>query len=150
MRRLLDIGQARTTQLLPASRQLSRVNPKLHTPVLSCIAIGILSAIPFLQFAGVAYIAIAATGMIYLSYLIGNLALFRARLRGWPKTRAPFSLGRWGLTINIAALLYGGGMFLNMMWPRAATNPRPKPTGCARHRAASFHRCSREKELRLA
>lgn len=121
----LCFGMARD-QTLPASRQLSRVNPNLHTPVWSCIAIGILSAIPFLQFAGVAYIAIAATGMIYLSYLIGNFALFRARLRGWPKTRAPFSLGRWGLTINIAALLYGGGMFINMMWPRAATNPRPK------------------------
>lgn len=23
------------------------------------------------------------------------------------------------------AIVYGGGMFLNMMWPRAATNPRP-------------------------
>jgi amino acid transporter len=111
---------------LPASRYLSRVNPRLHTPVLSCIAIGVLSAIPFVQFAGVAYIAIAATGMIYLSYLIGNLALFRARLRGWPRTRAPFSLGRFGLPINLVALAYGGGMFLNMMWPRAATNPRPK------------------------
>ncbi len=84
-----------------------------------------LSAIPFIQFAGVAIIAIAATGMIYLSYLIGNLALFRARLRGWPKTKAPFSLGRWGLPLTVGALLYGGAMFVNMLWPRAATNPRP-------------------------
>jgi urea carboxylase system permease len=120
----LCFGMARD-ETLPASRQLSRVNPKLHTPVLSCIAIGLLSAIPFLQFAGVATIAIAATGMIYLSYLIGNLALFRARLRGWPKTRAPFSLGSWGLPINALALLYGGAMFINMMWPRLSTNPRP-------------------------
>ncbi len=56
------------------------MNPELHTPVWSCIVVGILSGIPFIQFAGVAIIAIAATGMIYLSYLIGNLALLRARL----------------------------------------------------------------------
>jgi amino acid transporter len=111
---------------LPGSRYLSKVNPGLHTPILSCIAIGVLSGIPFIQFAGVAYIAIAATGMIYLSYLIGNISLFRARLRGWPRARAPFSLGRWAMPVNVLALVYGGGMFLNMMWPRAATNPRPK------------------------
>jgi len=110
---------------LPASKHLSKVNPKLHTPVLSCIVVGLLSAIPFIQYAGVAIIAIAATGMIYLSYLIGNLALLRARLRGWPKTKAPFSLGKWGLPLTVLALLYGGSMFLNMLWPRAATNPRP-------------------------
>jgi amino acid transporter len=98
----------------------------LHTPVFSCLAIGLLAAIPMIQFAGVAVIAIAATGMIYLSYLIGNLALFRARLRGWPKSKAPFSLGRWGLPLNIVALAWGGGMLINMAWPRAATNPRPK------------------------
>jgi amino acid transporter len=113
-------------ETLPGSRFLQRVNRDWHTPVWSCIAIGVLAAIPFIQFAGVAYIAIAATGMIYLSYLIGNLALFRARLRGWPRAKAPFSLGRWALPLNVLALAYGGGMFVNMMWPRAATNPRPK------------------------
>jgi urea carboxylase system permease len=110
---------------LPASRHLSKVHKDLHTPILSCIVIGLLSAIPFIQYAGVAIIAIAATGMIYLSYLFGNLALLRARLRGWPKAKAPFALGRWGLPLTVLAILYGGAMFVNMMWPRAATNPRP-------------------------
>jgi urea carboxylase system permease len=112
---------------LPASKHLSRVNPKLHTPFWSCIVIGVLSGIPFIQFTGVAIIAIAATGMIYLSYLIGNFALLRARLKGWPKSKAPFSLGKWGLPLTVLAIAYGGGMFINMMWPRAATNPRPNP-----------------------
>ena len=40
-----------------------------------------------------AIIAIAATGMIYLSYFLGNIAIMRARTRGWPRTRAPFRLG---------------------------------------------------------
>ena len=78
-----------------------------------------------LQYAGAGIIAIAATGMIYLSYFIGNIALMRARLRGWPKTTAPFSLGRWGMPLNVLALAWGGGMLINFAWPRVATNPRP-------------------------
>ena len=121
----LCFGMARDDRL-PGSRWLAKVQPKLHTPVLSCIVIGALAAVPMIQYAGVAVIAIAATGMIYLSYLIGNFALLRARLRGWPRAKAPFSLGRWGLPINVLALAWGGGMLVNMAWPRATTNPRPK------------------------
>src|SRR5579864_1102794 len=120
----LCFGMSRDNTL-PGSKYLSKVNRDWHTPIFSCIAIGILSGIPFIQFAGVTYIAIAATGMIYLSYLIGNFALLRARLNGWPKTKAPFALGRWGLPLTVLAIAYGGGMFVNMLWPRAATNPRP-------------------------
>jgi amino acid transporter len=121
----LCFGMARDDRL-PASRFLSKVNPELHTPIWSCIAIGVLAGIPMIQFAGVAVIAIAATGMIYLSYLIGNLALVRARLRGWPRAKAPFSLGRWAMPVNLLAIAWGGGMLINMAWPRVATNPRPK------------------------
>jgi urea carboxylase system permease len=112
--------------VLPASKQLSWVHPRLHTPIGACIAVGALAFIPMLQYAGAGIIAIAATGMIYLSYFIGNLALFRARLRGWPKTRSTFSLGRWAVPLNVLALAWGGGMLINFAWPRAATNPRPK------------------------
>src|SRR5207302_3563540 len=122
----LCFGMSRDDRL-PISKLLSKVNPRLHTPIGSCIAIGIFAGIPMIQFAGVAIIAIAATGMIYLSYLIGNLALLRARLRGWPRAKAPFALGRWGLPINLLAIAWGGGMLVNMAWPRAATNPRPSP-----------------------
>jgi hypothetical protein len=111
---------------LPASRALSWVHPQLHTPIGSCVAVGALAFIPMLQYAGAGIIAIAATGMIYLSYFIGNLALVRARLRGWPKAAAPFTLGRLGLPLNLLALAWGGGMLVNFAWPRVATNPRPK------------------------
>jgi urea carboxylase system permease len=110
---------------LPASKQLRWVHPKLHTPVGSCIAIGVLAFIPMLQYAGAGIVAIAATGMIYLAYFIGNIALMRARLRGWPKAAAPFALGRWGIPLNVLALAWGGGMLINFAWPRVATNPRP-------------------------
>jgi hypothetical protein len=67
--------------------------------------------------------------MIYFSYFLGNLAILRARLKGWPKTKAPFSLGRWGLVVNIIGLVYGGAMLLNFAWPRAASNPTPTQSG---------------------
>jgi hypothetical protein len=82
-----------------------------------------------IQFAGAAIVAIAATGMIYLTYFICNVAVMRARLKGWPRTRAPFSLGKWGIPISIAGLVYGGAMLVNIAWPRAATNPTPNETG---------------------
>jgi len=124
----LCFGMARDDRL-PGSTWLKNVNRDLHTPVWTCIAIGVLAFIPMLQYAGAGIIAIAATGMIYLAYFIGNLALMRARLRGWPRVKAPFSLGRWGVPLNVLALAWGGGMLVNFAWPRAATNPTPKQTG---------------------
>ena len=83
---------------------------------------------PFIQYAGVSIIAIAATGMIYLSYFLGNIVILRARTRGWPRVGAPFRLGRWGMVVNVVALLYGGAMLVNFAWPRAASNPKPNQT----------------------
>jgi urea carboxylase system permease len=123
----LCFGMSRDNQL-PGSKFLSRVSPTLHTPVWSCIAVMAIAAIPFIQYSGAAIIAIAATGMIYLSYFLGNIVIMRARLRGWPRRPAPFKLGRWGLLVNIVALLYGGAMLINFAWPRAASNPKPNQT----------------------
>jgi amino acid transporter len=123
----LGFGMARDNQL-PASGLLRRVAPRLHTPIWTCIVIAVLAAVPFLQYSGAGTIAIAATGMIYLSYFLGNLAILAARLRGWPKARAPFRLGRWGIVINVVGLLYGAGMLVNFAWPRVASNPEPKQT----------------------
>jgi amino acid transporter len=123
----LCFGMARDNQL-PISKPLSRVSPSLHTPVWTCIVIALLSAVPFIQYSGAGIIAIAATGMIYMSYFLGNIAIMRARARGWPKTTAPFRLGRWGLLVNTLGLLYGGAMLVNFAWPRAASNPKPDQT----------------------
>jgi amino acid transporter len=123
----LCFGMSRDNQL-PGSKFLSRVSPTLHTPVWSCIAIAAISAIPFYQYSGAGIIAIAATGMIYLSYFLGNIVIMAARTRGWPKRSAPFRLGRWGLVVNVVALIYGGAMIINFAWPRAASNPKPNQT----------------------
>jgi amino acid transporter len=126
----LCFGMSRDNTL-PFSKPLAKVAPKLHTPVWTCITIAVLSAVPFIQYSGAGIIAIAATGMIYISYFLGNIIIMRARARGWPKTSAPFRLGRWGILVNVLALVYGGAMIINFAWPRAVpfTNPTPNQSG---------------------
>jgi hypothetical protein len=65
--------------------------------------------------------------MIYLSYFLNNIASLGARVKGWPQDKAPFKLGRWGMLVNILALIYGGLMIANFLWfgglRNAYTNP---------------------------
>jgi amino acid transporter len=124
----LCFGMSRDNQL-PISGLLSKVSPSLHTPIWTCIVIALLSAVPFIKYSGAGTIAIAATGMIYLSYFLGNIVIMAARTRGWPRRSAPFRLGRWGLLVNVVALLYGGSMLVNFAWPRIASNPEPRQVG---------------------
>src|SRR5215468_3325789 len=134
----LCFGMSRDNQL-PFSNVLSRVAPSLHTPIGACLVVGILAAVPLIQYSGAGIIAIAATGMIYLSYFLGNIAILRARLKGWPKTDAPFKLGRWGLVVNVVGLLYGGAMLINFAWPRPASNPKPNETVIGNTQLLNFH-----------
>ena len=111
----LAFGMARDNQP-PASKTMAKVHPRLHTPIGAFIAVAVLSAIPFLQFTGATVVAVAATAMIYLSYFLGNIAVMRARAKGWPKTDAPFKLGAWGKPINV--------MLINLLWWGAKSLPR--------------------------
>jgi amino acid transporter len=115
----LAFGMARDDQL-PFSKTMAKVNPRLHTPVATCIIVGLLAAVPFIQFVGAAVIAVGATASIYLSYLLGNLAFMRARMKGWPRTEAPFKLGGWGMVVNAIAILWGLAMMVNFLTPSSA------------------------------
>jgi urea carboxylase system permease len=122
----LAFGMARDGKL-PFGSYFNKVSPSLHTPIGTCIVIGVLAALPLIYYAGAGLIAIGATGMIYLSYILGNFAILLARFRGWPKESAPFKLGQWGLIVNILALVWGVAMEINFLWPRnvavGAQNP---------------------------
>ena len=63
---------------------------------------------------GSIYMAIAATGMIYIAYFLCNLGVFVARTKGWPHQGAWFSLRGWGTVINFLALVWGGVMVINI------------------------------------
>lgn len=106
---------------LPLARYWNNVTASLHTPVGTCIVIGVLAGLPLIYYVGAATIAIGATGMIYLSYILGNIAILIARFRGWPKESTPFKLGGWGMIVNILALVWGIAMEINFLWPRDAS-----------------------------
>ncbi|MGW4445867.1 APC family permease [Streptomyces sp. NPDC004682] len=111
---------------LPGSALLARVSPRFRTPVLPAVIIGVLAlAILVVNirqpqiFTVVTSIGIV---MIYLAYLGVTAPMLIARLRGtWrPAGDGKFSLGRWGLFVNVVAVVWGAGMTLNLLWPRAA------------------------------
>jgi urea carboxylase system permease len=103
---------------LPLAKYYNNVSTSLHTPVGTSIVIGVLAGLPLLVYASAFTIAIGATGMIYLSYILGNIAILSARLKGWPKDSAPFKLGGWGTIVNVLALVWGIAMEINFLWPR--------------------------------
>jgi len=115
----LAFGMARDRKL-PLGHYWNRVHPALHTPIGTCIVVGVLAGLPLVYYAGAGTIAIGATGMIYLSYILGNIAILLARLKGWPKDSAPFKLGSWGVIVNILGLAWGVAMEINFLWPRNA------------------------------
>ena len=133
----LAFGMGRDGKL-PLAKYYNNVNTSLHTPVGTCIVIGVLAGLPLLYYAGAATIAIGATGMIYLSYILGNIAILIARLNGWPKESAPFKLGSWGTIVNILALVWGIAMEINFLWPRNVCGRRPEP---AAQRPPEHHQC---------
>jgi amino acid transporter len=115
-------GMARDGQV-PWSRTFSRTL-KDGSPWAAVLLIGVLSLVPVYVFTTkTASIVGGATAAMYLAYFLVLLVVLVHRLRGWPKVRGWFALGPWGLLVNIVAVIGTGLTFLNLMWPRAATNP---------------------------
>ncbi|MET8468793.1 APC family permease [Streptomyces sp. NPDC006422] len=111
---------------LPAASLLARVSPRFKTPVAPAVIIGVLALAILLVNIRQPQIFTVVTSigiiMIYLAYLLVTVPMLVARLRGrWrPAGEGKFSLGRWGLPVNILAVLWGAAMTLNLIWPRAA------------------------------
>ncbi|MGC0238989.1 APC family permease [Arthrobacter sp. SD76] len=113
---------------LPFSRQLSKVHPERKTPTVAAIVIGLIAIMPLIvnvsQPAIFTILSSISIVLIYLSYLLVTVPLLRRRfLKKWPLSddthgKAGFSLGKWGLPVNILAVLWGGAMTLNLIWPR--------------------------------
>nr|HET6901676.1 amino acid permease [Ktedonobacteraceae bacterium] len=113
---------------LPFGKVWGTVNTQFRTPLWAGIAVGILAAIPFLYSQAIAVLVTGATGLIYLSYFMNNTASLNARLKGWPHEKSPFRLGRWGIPVNILALIYGGLMIINFLWFGGLRNVYTNPT----------------------
>lgn len=119
---------------LPFGNALARVHPKTQTPVVPAIVIGVLAVLILVIninqpkiFTVLTSIAII---MIYLAYLMVTGPLLKKRLQGqWPpkdlKEDGYFTMGRWGMFVNIVAVVWGAAMALNLAWPREAVYGTP-------------------------
>ncbi|MGZ6779320.1 MAG: APC family permease [Mycobacterium sp.] len=129
----LSFAMARDNAL-PFGEKLATVNPKTQTPIVPAVTIGIIAAIILAInieqpkiFTVLTSIAII---MIYLAYLMVTGPMLKKRLQGhWPpedlKEGGYFTMGRWGLPVNIFAVLWGALMALNLAWPRADVYGEP-------------------------
>ncbi len=113
---------------LPFGKIWGTVNAQFRTPLWAGIGVGVLAAIPFLYSQAIVVLVTGATGLIYLSYFMNNTASLNARLKGWPHEKSPFRLGRWGIPVNILALIYGGLMIINFLWFGGLRNIYTNPT----------------------
>ena len=114
---------------LPAGATLAKIDPVHKTPVIPSILIGVLALAILLGNVGTPEVFTAVTSvaiiMIYIAYLLVTGPMLMKRLRGeWPdnevRTSGHFSLGRWGLPVNILAVVWGVAMAINLAWPREA------------------------------
>ncbi|MBB2992965.1 urea carboxylase system permease [Mycolicibacterium iranicum] len=129
----LSFAMARDNAL-PFGERLASVHPKTQTPIVPAVTIGIISIVILVVnitnpqiFTVLTSIAII---MIYLAYLMVTGPMLKKRMRGeWPpkdlKEGGYFTMGRWGLPVNIVAVVWGVGMALNLAWPRAAVYGEP-------------------------
>jgi urea carboxylase system permease len=110
---------------IPFGSQVARVSGHRKVPIVPALVTGILTlvllAINIANQSAFYVITAIAIIMFYLAYLGVTVPMLLRRLRGtWPTPdHGPyFSLGRWGLLVNIGAVAYGSLVALNIAWPR--------------------------------
>ena len=116
---------------LPFWRTLARVSPRTGTPIATSIVVGVGAALAlavnFGQSAIFTALSSLCIAMLYIAYLGVTAPLLILRLRrggrGMPSGvdeagKRTFSLGRWGVPLNIVAVAYQVGMIVNLAWPR--------------------------------
>jgi urea carboxylase system permease len=112
---------------LPFGTHIARVSGRARVPIVPAIFVGVMALVILVvnianQSAFVALTAVAII-MFYLPYLAVTGSMLARRLRGeWPRAEhGPyFSLGRWGMLVNVVAVVYGGIVAFQLAWPRAA------------------------------
>ena len=113
-------------EMIAGSQYFSRLSPRTHVPVTALLSGALLAAAIalcglWLQNAVSTIISFAAVG-IYIAFQMVVVAALYARAKGW-RPAGPFTLGRWGLPLNVLALGYGVFAIINMLWPRSPQDP---------------------------
>ena len=115
-------GMSRDNQL-PFSNVWTRTT-KDGAPWAASILVAVLGLAPvFIFTTNTASIVGGATAAMYVSYFLVTVVVLWSLLRGWPHKRAHFNLGRWNIPVTLIAMAGTGLTTLNLLWPRATTNP---------------------------
>jgi urea carboxylase system permease len=119
---------------LPFGEKLARVNSETRAPIVPAVVIGVIAEAILVLNIGQPKIFTVLTSiaviMIYLAYLMVTVPLLRKRLAGqWPPADLAaggyFTMGRWGMLVNLIAIVWGAGMAINLAWPREAVYGTP-------------------------
>ncbi|HEY1861146.1 MAG TPA: hypothetical protein VGG61_12365, partial [Gemmataceae bacterium] len=109
------------------SKYLARVSARSKIPLVPALITGVLAALILVVNFNERRIidAVIPVSIMWanLAYLCVTVPLLVRRLRGWPQRgghRQPgiFTLGPWGLPVNILAVLWGALVIINIGWPR--------------------------------
>ena len=112
---------------LPAASAIARVHGRSKTPLVPSIVIGVVTIALLVLNVGNqrAFFVLTSVAIImfYIAYMCVTVPLLIARVRGkWPTpAHGPyFSMGRWGLPVNVLAVIFQTGVMINLAWPRPA------------------------------
>jgi amino acid transporter len=111
--------------VLPASEHLRRLSPGARLPRGTILTTFVIASVLLVSTQSEdLYLTLVsmATGGFYFSFAMPVLGATWARLKGrW--VPAQWSLGRWGLTVAIAASIWTVFEYINIAWPRAEGVP---------------------------
>jgi len=117
---------------LPFWRALAKVSSRTGTPIATSVVVGVGAALAlavnFGQSAIFTALSSLCIAMLYLAYLGVTVPLLVRRItlrgQGFPPGvdedgKRLFTLGRWGIPLNVIAVAFQIGMVTNLVWPRA-------------------------------
>lgn len=112
-------------EMIVGSSLLKRLSAN-HVPSFALLISGLVPAAivclgMFMADAVATIVGFAAIG-IYVAFQLIVIAALIARAKGWCPN-GQFTLGAWGLWVNVAALVYGVCAIINMVWPRSPDAP---------------------------
>jgi urea carboxylase system permease len=111
-------------KVLPFSDSLAKVNSRTGTPIRPAVVVGVLTVGLLVVNVGNPSVFLALSSvcimMLYIAYLMVTAPLLLRRLKGWGNEGTGlFSLGRWGIAVNVVAVGWGLFMAVDLGWPRA-------------------------------
>ncbi len=113
-------------RMIAGSNFLGNFSERLHIPPGATVAAVVIPVLVVLAFGfspnALTYIVSFAVLAIYVAFQLVVFAALVARLRGWIPA-GKWTLGRWGLTVNVAAFVYGVAGATNLAYPRTPGTP---------------------------